>query len=73
MVERTESNYFEVAETIKEAIIRYSECNAQEMLEIRKEAYGLSKKADWGHFIRYYLEAYDGALRRCGGYLLGRG
>ena len=64
VVERTEDNYFEVAETIKEAILSYSEYDAQQISEIRKNAYILSKKADWAHFIRYYLEAYDSALNK---------
>jgi phosphorylase/glycogen(starch) synthase len=64
VIERTEDNYFEVAETIKEAIIRYSEYDVQEISEIRKKAHALSKKADWAHFIRYYLEAYGIALKK---------
>jgi len=63
VVERTEDNYFEVAETIKEIIIRYSEHDAEQTSKIRKNAHTLSKKADWSHFIRYYLKAYDIALK----------
>jgi glycosyltransferase involved in cell wall biosynthesis len=64
VIERTDDNYFEIAEIIKEAIIRYSEYDAQQISEIRKNAYALSKKADWAHFIPYYLKAYDIALSR---------
>jgi len=63
VVERTDDNYFEVAKTIKEAIIRYSEYDAQQISEIRKNAHALSKEADWEHFIQYYLKAYDVALK----------
>ena len=64
VIERTEDNYFEVAETIKDVIMRYSEYDAQQISEIRKNAYALSKKADWAHFIQYYLKAYDIALNQ---------
>jgi hypothetical protein len=30
---------------------------------VRQEAHKVSVKADWGHFIRYYVTAYDEALR----------
>jgi hypothetical protein len=31
----------------------------------RKNAEALSEKALWTHFIEYYYEAYDIALRKC--------
>ncbi|MDR1526899.1 MAG: glycogen/starch synthase [Dysgonamonadaceae bacterium] len=64
IIHRTDTNYFEVAETIKETVIRYSEYDSQSMAEIRKDACALSRKADWAHFIRYYLEAYAFALQK---------
>lgn len=64
VVERTDTNYFEAAEAVKDAILRYSEAGAEQMREVGKEAYALSKKADWSHFIRYYLEAYAIALNK---------
>jgi len=63
VVERTEDNYFEVAEKIKETIIRYSQYDAEQISTIRKNAHTLSKKADWAHFIQHYLQAYDIALK----------
>ena len=64
VVERTDDNYFEAAETIKNTIIRYAEYDAQRTTEARKAAFALSQKADWAHFIRYYLQAYDEAIRK---------
>jgi glycogen synthase len=58
VIDRTDSNYFEVAEEIKNAVIRYSEYGSLQISEIRKAACTLSKQADWSHFIQYYLEAY---------------
>jgi glycosyltransferase involved in cell wall biosynthesis len=58
VVERTDTNYFEVAEAIKNAILRFLAYDLQQIREIRKAAHSLSKKADWKHFISHYLEAY---------------
>jgi glycosyltransferase involved in cell wall biosynthesis len=66
VVERTDANYFEAAETIKNTVIRYAEYDARLMTEARKAAFTLSQKADWAHFIRYYLKAYDEAIRKKG-------
>lgn len=62
VLERTEDNYFEIAEEIKENIIRYSGLNKEENMEVRNAARRLSEKASWEHFIDHYLEAYDIAL-----------
>ncbi|MDR2682569.1 MAG: glycogen/starch synthase, partial [Dysgonamonadaceae bacterium] len=51
VIDRTDTNYFEVAEAVKDAVIRYSEYDAQTLAEIRKAAGALSGKADWAHFI----------------------
>jgi glycogen synthase len=64
VIERTDTNYFEAAEAIKAVVLRYAAADALAVQEARKEAYALSKKADWTHFIRYYLEAYSIALHK---------
>jgi glycosyltransferase involved in cell wall biosynthesis len=64
IVERTDTNYFEAAEAIKDAIVRCSEADAEQVREKREAAYRLSKEADWAHFIRYYSEAYAIALNK---------
>jgi glycogen synthase len=59
VIERTDTNYFEVAEKIKNTIVRYSKYDLNPVLATREAAYGLSEKASWAHFIKYYLEAYS--------------
>jgi len=58
IVERTDTNYFDAAEKIKESILTYSELPPKEVCAIREAAQTLSRKADWSHFIQYYLQAY---------------
>ena len=63
VIERTDSNYTEVAEAIVRTIVEYAACNKKETDAARKAAAALAKKALWKHFIQYYYEAYDIALR----------
>ena len=63
VIERTDSNYSEIAENIKNSIIDYSKSDNEEILTAKSSARALSKKASWTHFIKYYYEAYDKALR----------
>jgi len=63
VIERTDSNYSEIAENIKNSIINYSKSEYKEIVKIKTSAQALSKKASWSHFIRYYYDAYDKALR----------
>jgi glycosyltransferase involved in cell wall biosynthesis len=64
VIERTDNNYFEVAEEIKESIINYAtNTNLKQISKTRNAAQMLSMKADWSHFIKYYLEAYDIAFK----------
>ena len=58
IVERTDTNYFDAAEKIKESIIAYSGLSPEQVHAIRETAQALSQKADWLHFIEYYLKAY---------------
>jgi len=37
--------------------------SAQEIKKIRMKAAAIAEKALWKHFIQYYYEAYDIALR----------
>ena len=59
IIERTDTNYFEVAEEIKERIISYSGLLPEQIHSIREAAQTLSQEADWSHFIKYYLNAYS--------------
>ena len=58
IAERTDTNYFGAAEEIKESIIHYSGLSLEQVRAAREAAKALSQKADWSHFIEYYLEAY---------------
>jgi glycosyltransferase involved in cell wall biosynthesis len=65
IIERTDNNYFETAEKIKESILKQAtELNPEQISLNKKAAQTLSKKAAWLHFIEYYLDAYDIALRK---------
>lgn len=64
VLRRTEDNYFEIADEIKDSIIHYSTFSQQKTKEIREYAYNLSQKASWSHFIKYYLDAYQIALEK---------
>lgn len=63
VIERTDYNYGEVAEQIKEAIAAYAELDDKEVKTVRKKAAQWAEKALWKNFITYYYEAYDIALR----------
>lgn len=64
VVDRTDNNYFEVAEEIKNIILNYSlTFSAEEIDKAREAAFLLSEKAAWSYFIDYYLEAYDIAIK----------
>ena len=64
VIRRTDYNYSEVADIIKETVAAYSNMTADEVKNARKQAELISKKALWRHFIKYYYEAYDVALRK---------
>ena len=58
IIERNDTNYLEVAERIKEDILTYSELSSEQICSAREAAQALSLKADWSHFIKYYLKTY---------------
>jgi glycosyltransferase involved in cell wall biosynthesis len=64
VIHRTDYNYSEVADAIKDTVARFSTMTQKEVDICRKKAEALSKKALWSEFIRYYDEAYDIALRK---------
>lgn len=63
VVHRSDNNASEVAGQIRDTIVAYASKNKDEVSRIRTRAARFSEKALWKHFIRYYLEAYDVALR----------
>ncbi len=62
VIHRTDYNYCEVAEEIKNTIVRYTTFTKAEITKCRSHAEKLSKKALWSKFIKYYERAYDIAL-----------
>ncbi len=64
VIHRTDYNYSEVADAIKDTVAAFSAMSQKEIDECRKKADALSKKALWRNFIEYYHEAYDIALRK---------
>ena len=63
VIHRTDYNYSEVADAIKDTVSGFSVMSAQEIKKIRMKAAAIAEKALWKHFIQYYYEAYDIALR----------
>lgn len=63
VIHRTDYNYSEVADAIKDTIVEFSNFPEKQVNDIRERAGKIAEKALWKHFIRYYYEAYDIALR----------
>ena len=64
VIHRTDYNYSEVADIIKDTVATYSNMTKKQVDTARKNADALSRKALWSEFITYYYEAYDIALRK---------
>jgi len=64
VIHRTDYNYSEVADAIKDAVAQFSAMTPKEVEGCRKKADALSKKALWSEFIKYYDTAYDIALQK---------
>ena len=64
VIHRTDYNYSEVADNIKDTVAVFSTMTKKQVDACRKNAGDLSKKALWSEFIKYYYEAYDIALRK---------
>lgn len=62
VIDRTDFNYFEVADAIMEQILSLSGKIEKERQQIKKNCLALSGKAEWDKFITYYFEAFDIAL-----------
>lgn len=64
VIHRTDDNYSEVAESIKETILSYAEMNKTTVNKCRTNAQKSSKKALWSEFFKAYETAYAKALSR---------
>lgn len=63
-IHRTDYNYSEVADTIKDTVAEFSGYTDAKVKKARAAADKLSKKALWSEFIKYYWQAYDFALSK---------
>lgn len=64
VIHRTDYNYNEVADDIRDTVIKYANATKRKQGRIRNNARALSQKALWSQFIEYYYEAYDFALNK---------
>ena len=64
VIHRTDYNYSEVADAIKDTVAEFSAMTKKQVSDARSAAEKLSKKALWSEFIKYYHDAYDVALRK---------
>lgn len=62
VINRTDFNYFEVADAITTSILDLVHKDEKEVESIKQRCFNLSKKAEWSKFIQYYLTAFDIAL-----------
>jgi glycosyltransferase involved in cell wall biosynthesis len=64
VIHRTDYNYSEVADKIKDTVAEYSNFTPADVKKSRDNADKLSHKALWSNFIKYYYQAYDFALKK---------
>ncbi len=62
-IHRSDNNADEVSEDIKETVIRFLRMDNTSLEQTRKNASKIAEKALWKHFIKYYYQAYDFALK----------
>lgn len=62
VINRTDFNYFEVADAITASILSLTRKSEKEVEMIQKCCFELASKAEWSNFIVYYETAFDKAL-----------
>lgn len=62
VIDRTDFNYFDVADAITTSILSLVKKSNKEVEEIRKRCFELAKRAEWSKFIVYYQTAFSKAL-----------
>lgn len=63
VLHRTDGNYFEVAKAMADVVENMLGMNAKARKAAQDGATALADKALWEHFIQYYYEAYDFAIK----------
>ena len=61
-VHRTDNNFVEVAECIKQTVLDFAAMDKKTVTKVRKNAASIAEKALWQHFIVNYYKAYNIAL-----------
>ena len=64
VIHRTDSNWDEAANEIKNSILAFTKMDAKMVTQLRRRTADISKKALWDKFVKYYLEAYEVALSK---------
>lgn len=64
VIERTDSNYAAVADSIARSLTFLSEADAVTTAEISRKAMAAADKAAWRYFVTYYIDAYSSALAK---------
>jgi glycosyltransferase involved in cell wall biosynthesis len=64
VIHRTDNNTREVADSIQTEIARFAGMSAKEVKQAQKNAAAIAKKASWSEFAKYYLEAFEIALKK---------
>ncbi|MCQ2075520.1 MAG: glycogen/starch synthase [Bacteroidaceae bacterium] len=62
IIHRTDSNFVDAAEQIKQTILDFTQMSPTEVETLRNASAQTAEKALWKHFITNYLTAYDIAL-----------
>lgn len=63
VINRTDFNYFDVADAITTNILSLTQKNSKEAEAIKQQCFKLASKAEWSNFITYYETAFDIALK----------
>lgn len=64
VINRTDSNYYEVVEQIADSLIHFLQLSPEQVAEARKAAAAVAHKAEWRFFFKYYRQAYAIALQK---------
>jgi glycosyltransferase involved in cell wall biosynthesis len=63
VINRTDANYFEVVEKIRQAVLTLCGENKTGLKAIRNRCSKLATQAEWSKFISFYQQAFDAALK----------
>lgn len=64
VLHRTDYNYSEVADGIRDTLVKFSALTPVKVKKISKNASAVAEQALWKHFIAYYYKAYEIALQK---------